>query len=69
VPINGGTVETLLADPVFDYVLFGRTIFYYAAEVQTWRAANGNAVFYLAPPCRSGRTNDTAIDTAADTAD
>jgi hypothetical protein len=70
VPINGGTVETLLADPVFDYVLFGRTIFYYAAEVQNMEGLpTGMQFSTLLRRADLDGANDTAIDTAADTAD
>lgn len=70
VPVNGGTAETVLADPVFDYMLFGRTIFYFAAEVQNMEGLpTGMQFSTLLRRADLDGANDTAIDTAVDTAD
>ncbi len=62
VPINGGDVETILRDPVFEFVLFDQTIFYTSAEIVTVDSQLGLNFNALLRRVDLDGTNDMAID-------
>ena len=60
-PINGGTVETVSSTPIFDYVLYDQTIFYFPAEIVPGNTGELGFSSLLRRMDLDG-ANDTAID-------
>lgn len=62
VPINGGSVETILTGPVYDFVIFDHTIFYFLTDIE---GSGAEVSLYFSTLLRrvdlDGK-NDAAID-------